>query len=391
MPRRLPSRDPASTPVAAATSATAFTLAVWAKPAADTTLHKEANEGANALSAAAQRRDLSAARQHVWSGDACRQRPGHRAQRPVRVGARRRVLRCRCWCTPFRSEDWTHIAVVYRDAQPSLYLNGELVDTGLKSTYTVHPGTATGDAGGSFVGEIGRSGSGSPRAGSRGGQDAHAVHAASRRSSAGQRSGTVAKSRRARRVPGVAGGRVCAGSVPMGTQRAVRVDAIPASLHITGPWEVQFDPHWGGPQRVDFEALGDWTQHPEEGIRHYSGTATYRKTISLPAARKGQRLWLDLGQVCDLAVVRLNGQSLGTLWLAPWRVEITHAARPGDNVLEVDVINPWHNRLIGDLSLPPDQRRTYLALPVLTPNSPLLPAGLRGPVRIESAIEVEVE
>jgi hypothetical protein len=176
-----------------------------------------------------------------------------------------------------------------------------------------------------------------------------------------------------------------------GKERALRVDAIPAPLNIAGPWEVQFDPHWGGPQRVEFEALRDWTQHPEEGIRYYSGAATYRKKISLPSASQGQRLWLDLGQVCDLAVVRLNGQSLGTLWLAPWRVEITHAARPGDNVLEVDVINPWHNRLMGDLSLPPDQRRTYLALPVLTPNAPLLPAGLLGPVRIESAIEIEVE
>ena len=37
-------------------------------------------------------------------------------------------------------EDWTHIAVVYRDAQPSLYVNGQLVHTGLKSTYTVLPG-----------------------------------------------------------------------------------------------------------------------------------------------------------------------------------------------------------------------------------------------------------
>ena len=87
---------------------------------------------------------------------------------------------------------------------------------------------------------------------------------------------------------------------------------------------MQFDPRWGGPQQVDFEALSDWTQRPEEGIRHYSGTATYRKTFSLPSATKGQRLWLDLGEVCDLAIVRLNGQSLGTLWLAPWRVEITH-------------------------------------------------------------------
>ena len=85
------------------------------------------------------------------------------------------------------------------------------------------------------------------------------------------------------------------------------------------------------------------------------------------------------GKVCDLAVVRLNGQSARHALDRALALEITKAVRPGDNVLEVDIINPWNNRLVGDLALPPEQRRTYLALPVLAANSPLLPAGLLGP------------
>jgi hypothetical protein len=176
-----------------------------------------------------------------------------------------------------------------------------------------------------------------------------------------------------------------------GTLRTIRVDAVPEPLSITGPWDVQFDPRWGGPERIVFDELCNWTQRGEEGIRHYSGTATYRKTFALPEAYAGKRLWIDLGKVCDLAVVRLNGHSLGTLWVAPWRVEITQVVHAGDNTLEVDIINPWNNRLVGDLALPPEQRRTYIALPVLSANAPLLPAGLLGPVRIDAATQVELE
>jgi hypothetical protein len=94
-------------------------------------------------------------------------------------------------------------------------------------------------------------------------------------------------------------------------------------------------------------------------------------------------VFLNLGQVRDLATVRLNGKELATLWIAPWRVELTRALKPGENTLEVEIINPWNNRLAGDAALPADQRTTFLALPTVTKDSPLLPAGLLGPVLLE--------
>ncbi|MBN1489456.1 MAG: discoidin domain-containing protein [Phycisphaerae bacterium] len=157
---------------------------------------------------------------------------------------------------------------------------------------------------------------------------------------------------------------------------------------VTGPWTVRFDPIWGGPASVEFDSLVSWTTRPEDGIRFYSGTATYEKTFDLPAsfaASPGSRLWLDLGNVRQLADVRLNGKELGILWTMPFRVDITNAVRPTGNRLEVEVVNFWPNRVIGDASLPPEQRRTNTNIRKLTAETPLVESGLLGPVMLQVA------
>jgi hypothetical protein len=154
---------------------------------------------------------------------------------------------------------------------------------------------------------------------------------------------------------------------------------------IDGPWQVAFDPKWGGPSEVAFERLDDWTARPEPGIRYYSGRATYVREFDLPAldAVAGSPIYLDLGCVRNLAQVRLNGMDLGVVWTAPWRVEISPAVRPQGNRLEIDVVNLWPNRLIGDAALPAEQRRTVTNVKKFTPESPLLSSGLLGPVTIQ--------
>jgi hypothetical protein len=126
---------------------------------------------------------------------------------------------------------------------------------------------------------------------------------------------------------------------------------------LAGPWEVGFDEAWGGPASVTFDHLEDWTRRPEEGIRYYSGMATYRKTFDAPGGSR-EELYLDLGEVKNLARVRLNGIDLGVVWTSPWRVALGKAIRPGQNQLEIEVVNLWPNRLIGDGLLPKAQRRT---------------------------------
>lgn len=164
---------------------------------------------------------------------------------------------------------------------------------------------------------------------------------------------------------------------------------LKTSAQIEGPWTVAFDPKWGGPGQVTFDKLDDWTQRAEPGIRFYSGRATYKKTFEAAESFRalGHRAYLDLGTLRSLAEVRLNGHDLGVLWCPPWKVEVTGLLKPAGNVLEIDLINVWANRIIGDVALPPDKRVTWTSLSdtivALKPDSRLVPAGLRGPVTLQ--------
>lgn len=180
---------------------------------------------------------------------------------------------------------------------------------------------------------------------------------------------------------------------------------------LAGEWNVLFDRSLGGPGLVTFETLTDWTSRSEEGVRYYSGVATYSKTIDLSfaedEARGKSRWWIDLGLVHNVARIRINGRDAGVAWCAPWRVEITNHIQRGPNKLEIDVANLWLNRLIGDEFQPPDaeygKRGNLMRWPEwllrgeqrpskgriafstwrhFTKDTPLLPSGLLGPVRV---------
>jgi hypothetical protein len=168
---------------------------------------------------------------------------------------------------------------------------------------------------------------------------------------------------------------------------------------LDGSWNTTFDPKWGGPAKAKFSELISWTKRPEEGIKYYSGTATYAKTFDLSKNADGNvkgihkpvRLFLDLGDVKDVAEVRLNGKKLGILWCAPWRVEITDAVKQTGNILQINVINLWANRVVGDLALPKEKRVTKthdaFRFDMLNVNTPLLESGLLGPVKVYAAID----
>lgn len=159
---------------------------------------------------------------------------------------------------------------------------------------------------------------------------------------------------------------------------------------LSGAWDVSFDPKWGGPKNVSFDSLVDWTTRPEPGIKFYSGTAVYRKKFdltSLPA--KDTRLLLDLGELHEVGSVRLNGHDLGIVWTKPVRVDITDAAKAGNNDLEITVVNLWPNRLIGDAGLPQESQLTHTNVHKFSSHSPLLPSGLIGPVTLLSMEQPE--
>ena len=110
----------------------------------------------------------------------------------------------------------------------------------------------------------------------------------------------------------------------------------------------------------------------------------------IPRARDaaGRRILLDLGEVREVASVRLNAKDLGVIWTHPARVDITEAAKPTGNHLELKIVNLWPNRLIGDDSLPPEKQytkfnmRKYYGKHLFARGSPLRPSGLIGPVKL---------
>lgn len=186
---------------------------------------------------------------------------------------------------------------------------------------------------------------------------------------------------------------------------------------ILGPWDLSFPPNWGAPEQVKLDSLASWSDHADEGVRHFSGTATYTNTFRLSrgALGRGRVAYLDLGKVEVMARVRLNGKDLGILWKAPYRVNISGAAKVGDNKLEVEVTNLWPNRMIGDEQLPEDSDRhgngtlkawpewlagdapsptgrfTFTSWRLWGKDSPLQPSGLLGPVRVISLGTVTAE
>jgi len=166
-------------------------------------------------------------------------------------------------------------------------------------------------------------------------------------------------------------------------------DELSSKRELLGPWTAHFDPKWGGPETAQFDSLVSWPTRPEPGIKFYSGTAVYEKTFALPAESQitnhASRLYLDLGDVRELAEVKVNGQSCGTVWCPPWRVDVTDAVKPGENTLQIEVVNFWPDRLIGDAGLPKKQRLTQTNIRKLTAKTPLEPAGLFGPVSLKLA------
>jgi hypothetical protein len=154
-------------------------------------------------------------------------------------------------------------------------------------------------------------------------------------------------------------------------------------MELDHAWQVAFDPKWGGPEAVEFDHLSNWADRPEPGIKFYSGTATYTRTFDWhPESNQKSTILLDLGTVDVMAQVNLNGRDCGEAWTPPYRVDITRALKTGVNTLAIRVVNLWPNRMIGDAALPKNQRLTWSSWEPFKADTPLLPSGLLGPVKI---------
>ena len=80
-----------------------------------------------------------------------------------------------------------------------------------------------------------------------------------------------------------------------------------------------------------------------------------------------------------IAVVKLNGQTLRTLWTSPYKLDVSNALRAGTNELTVEVTSTWFNRLVYDAGQPEADRKTW-TISGPSKDSQLRESGLLGPV-----------
>lgn len=192
---------------------------------------------------------------------------------------------------------------------------------------------------------------------------------------------------------------------------------VPKPLVISSPWRISFPSGWGAPVSIRMDKLTSLSEHPNPGVKYFSGTASYRTTFKVPAELIAKRrvFTLDLGDVQVMARVKLNGKDLGVLWRSPYSVDVTKTLKSGANTLEVQVTNLWPNRLIGDEQLPEDSDRhrngTLISWPqwvqdgkpsptgrfafatwrMWGKDEPLLMSGLIGPVTLRVAQELSIK
>lgn len=150
---------------------------------------------------------------------------------------------------------------------------------------------------------------------------------------------------------------------------------------LEGPWNVHFEGP-GSPGSIRFGSLSDWSRHPEEAVRNFSGTAAYETTFTHVPDARSQRTVLALGAVADIARITINGKSAGIVWTTPWTLDITEYLQTGRNVLRVEVANQWHNRLLADDALPPARHSAHISQPYRPSSRKPQPSGLLGPVRL---------
>jgi hypothetical protein len=153
---------------------------------------------------------------------------------------------------------------------------------------------------------------------------------------------------------------------------------------LAGPWNVTFPPNLGAPEKITLDKLISLSEHSEEGVKYFGGTASYASSFTLGKDwnTKGSKYLLDLGIVKDIAEVTVNGTSLGTLWKLPYQIDVTSALKSGTNNIKVKVTNQWTNRITGDLKNPDNKILSGTGLRFGGGSGSLIPSGLIGPVVI---------
>jgi hypothetical protein len=339
---------------------------------------------------------------------------------------------------------WTHVAVVYRDGKPRLYVNGTFVREGLASGKVVHSGVGSPippvDYTLNFngVAALTRASGQSPPT-SRGQVFYFEGNSVPPVTIVGALDDTAittiaVKGPPAPTLPVVTdlarsdGGGVYAlvwetGHYSLGDGLVTSAN-VPAPVSLAGSWRVGFQAGRGAPDSAELPELQSLHLNADPAIKYFSGTACYKHALDVPAAylASDHRVILDLGRVEVIAGVLINGRTVGQAWKEPYRLDVTDFVHVGTNTLEVHVTTLWPNRLIGDEQLPsedefgihdeqgndphgiirlpdwykegkpkpPGGRVTFSTWHFYDKDEPLVASGLLGPVRLLNPVRVEL-
>jgi len=153
---------------------------------------------------------------------------------------------------------------------------------------------------------------------------------------------------------------------------------------LDGEWTVDFlNKDIAPEEKQEWKELKDWTTCQNEQIKYYSGTARYRTTFEAGDLPQDRDVVIDLGNVGVMARVKLNGVDLGGVWIDPFVLPVNGNLKAGENVLEVETVNTWRNKLVQEDDMPQEERYTWLNVDDVESGEELMPSGLLGPVTIQ--------
>lgn len=153
---------------------------------------------------------------------------------------------------------------------------------------------------------------------------------------------------------------------------------------VKGPWTIEFEENRGGPKEpVVTDVLFDWMESENPQIKYFSGNAVYKTSFEINRIPETP-VYIDLGKVMVMAKIRVNGVDAGGVWTTPYQINITDYLKEGVNELEIEVVNCWRNRMIGELSMPQSERFTYHSAANIKADSEMQSSGLLGPVQVIS-------
>ncbi|MDC8833052.1 glycosyl hydrolase [Alteromonas gilva] len=158
--------------------------------------------------------------------------------------------------------------------------------------------------------------------------------------------------------------------------------AFSQSTTLKDEWLVSFQENRGAPAQATLSS-GNWAESDNDGIRYFSGTASYTQTFTIDKAMQGKPVQLHIEDVRDVVEVVVNGEVVDTLWKPPFHADVSHYLSAGENTLTLNVTNLWVNRLIGDAQPDVKQKYTFTTLPTYVPDAPLRPSGLLGAVTLK--------